>query len=96
MEIIDGYYYNEGRNNTISHVIKDVYELRQKFKQDKSSAQLVIKLLMNSMYVKTIIKPVETYTIDKDNRGDFEKYISYNYTYIDSVIEVNDKYYIKK
>ena len=94
--IIDGYYYNEGRNNTISHVIKDVYELRQKFKQDKSSAQLVIKLLMNSMYVKTIIKPVETYTIDKDNRGDFGKYISYNYTYIDSVIEVNDKSYSKK
>ena len=48
------------------------------------------------MYGKTIIKPVETYTIVKDNRDDFEKYISYNYNYIDSVIEVNGKFYIKK
>ena len=40
---------------------------------------MVIKLLMNSMYGKTIIKPVETDTIVKDNRDDFEKYISYNF-----------------
>ena len=32
-----------------------------------------MKLLMNSMYGKTIIKPVETYTGVKDNRDDFEK-----------------------
>ena len=51
---------------------------------------------MNSMHGKTIIKPVATYTIVKDNRDDFEKCISYNYDYIDSVIEVNSKYYIKK
>ena len=31
--IIDGYYYNEGRNNTINHVIKDLYDLRKKLKQ---------------------------------------------------------------
>ena len=52
---------------------------------------MLIKLLMNSMYGKTIIKPVETDTIVKDNRDDFEKYISYNHNYIDSVIEVNGK-----
>ena len=33
---------------------------------------MVIKVLMNSVYGKTIIKPVETYTIVKDNRNDFE------------------------
>ena len=57
---------------------------------------MVIKLLMNSMYGKTITKPVETYTIVKGNRDDFEQYISYNYYYIDSVIEVNVNFYIKK
>ena len=50
---------------------------------------------MNSMYGKAIIKPVETYTIVKDNGDDFEKHISYNYNYIDSVIGVNGKSYIK-
>ena len=57
---------------------------------------MVIKLLMNSMYGETIIKPVETDTIVKGNRDDFGKYFSYNHNYIGSVIEVNDKYYIKK
>ena len=57
---------------------------------------MVIKLLVNPMYGKTIIKPVGTDTIVKDNRDDFEKYISYNYSYIDSAIEVNGKCYITK
>ena len=35
-EITDGYYYNEGRNNTINNVIKDLYDLRKNLKQDKS------------------------------------------------------------
>ena len=77
-EIVDGYYYNEGRNNTINHVIKDLYDLRKTLKQEKNPAQIVIKLLMNSMYGKTVTKPVETYTVVKDNRDGFEKYISYN------------------
>ena len=51
---------------------------------------------MNSMYGKEIIKPVETDTIVKDNRDDFEKYISYNYNYIGSVIGVNGNFYTKK
>ena len=55
---------------------------------------MVIKLLMGSMYGKTIIKPVKTYTIVKDNRGDFEKQFPYNYNYIDSVIEVWNYNYI--
>ena len=95
-EITDGYYYGQGRNNTINHVIEDLYILRLKLQQDKNPAQIVIKLLMNSMYGKTIIKPVETDTIVKDNREDFEKYISYSYNYIDSVIEVSCNFYIKK
>ena len=56
---------------------------------------MAIKLLMNSMYGKTI-KPIETYTIIKDTREDFEKYTSYNYNYIDSVLEAKGRYYIQK
>ena len=29
LEIVDGYYVNEGRNNTINHVIQDIYDLRK-------------------------------------------------------------------
>ena len=31
-EIIDGYHYNEGRNDTINHVIEDLYNLRKNMK----------------------------------------------------------------
>ena len=94
--ITGGYYYNGSRNNTVNHVIKDFDDLRKKLKQYKNPAHMIIKLLMNSMYGQTNIKPMETYTIVKDNRDDFEKYISYNYNCIGSVVEVNDKFYIKK
>ena len=94
--IIGGCYYNEGRSNTINHVIKDLYDLGKKLKQDKNPAQMVIKLLMNSMCVKTIIKPVGTYTIVKGNRGDFGKSISYHCNYIDSVKEVNNNFILKR
>ena len=95
-EIIGGYYYNNGRNNIINHVIEDLYNLRLKLEQDKNPAHIVIKLLVNSMYGKTMVRPVETDTTVKDNRDGFEKCISYTYNYIDSVIGVNGKFYIKK
>ena len=40
---------------------------------------------MNTMYGKTIIKPVETDTILTYDRDCFEKHISFNYNYTDSV-----------
>ena len=57
---------------------------------------MVINLLMGSMYGKTIIKPLETDIVTKDARTYFEKYISYNYTYIGSALDVKGRYHIKK
>ena len=57
---------------------------------------MVMKLLMNSMYGETIIKPVETDTIVKDSQVDFGKYVSYNCSYINSVMEVNGTYCVKQ
>ena len=89
MRLFCGYYYNNSRNNETNNVIKNLYGLRLKIESDKNPAQVVIKLLMNSMYGKTIIKPIETDTIIKDSRYHFEKCISLNYNYIDSVLELN-------
>ena len=72
-----------------------MYDLRLNLRNGKSPAQVVIKLLMNSMCGKTI-KPVETDTTIKKYIGDFEQYSSLNYNYIDSVLEVNGRYYIQK
>ena len=35
-EILDGYYFNEGRNNTINNVIKSLYDKRLTLKQEKT------------------------------------------------------------
>ena len=37
--------------------------MTQTLKKDKNPAQMVIKLLMNSMYGKTILKPIEVDTV---------------------------------
>ena len=70
------------------------YGLNQK--SDKNPAQVVIKLLMDPMYGKTLIQPIETDIIIKDSRDDFEKYSSLNYNCIDGALEVNGRYYIKQ
>ena len=74
-EIIDGYYYTGGRNETINHVIEYLNNVRLKLtkKKSKNPAQVAIKLLKGSMYGKTIIQPVETYTIIKGNKHDSGK-----------------------
>ena len=93
-EITDGYYYNSGRNNLINNVIKNLYDLRLELEIGKRNpAQVVIKLLMNSMHGKTSIIPVETDTIIKYSRGYFEKCTSLTYKYLDIVLEVNGRYY---
>ena len=57
--IIDGYHNNSGRNNNIYNVINNLYDLRLKLTNGKHPAQAILKLLMNPMFGKTIIKPVE-------------------------------------
>ena len=94
-EIIDGYYFDQGRNDKINETIRHLYNLRKKLKTEKNPAEQLIKLLMNSMYGKTILKPIEVDTVVVPEWR-FEKYISYNYNFIQSCIKVHDKYYVKK
>ena len=72
-EINDSCDLNEGRDE-INNVTKNLYGLRLKLKPN-SPAQVVTKVLMNSMYGETIIRPVETDTIMNDSRDDFETYV---------------------
>ena len=73
-----------------------LYDLRVNIKKHKNPAPIAINLLMNSTYGKTIIKPVETDTVVKYSKYDFENYISLNYNYADSVLYFNGIYYIKQ
>ena len=89
--VVRGYYYNEGRNNKINSTIKGMYDERVKAKKDKDEngdpnpIQAVYKLLMNSSYGKSILKPIDTeIKIITDER--YNAFIAENYN---SIIEVN-------
>ena len=94
-EIIDGYYFDNGHNNKINQVIEHLYEKRKELKSNKNPTQIMIKELMNSMYGKTILKPIETETVVK-HKDEYDKYVNYNYNSIQSSIPVGNRYYIKK
>ncbi|MCP5019379.1 MAG: hypothetical protein GY938_29460 [Ketobacter sp.] len=61
-EVVQGYYYDEGRNPKIASFIQGLYDLRLKYKREKNPVQKVLKELMNSFYGRTIMKPLEKET----------------------------------
>jgi len=94
-DIIQGYYFNEGRNNKIEKVINYLYNERVIKKKEKNPIQECYKLIMNSSYGKTILKPTETTTkiIYVKN---FNKFISYNYNLTKVIKKItNNKYLIE-
>tara|TARA_R100000654_G_scaffold28502_2_gene53109 strand:+ start:11119 stop:14709 length:3591 start_codon:yes stop_codon:yes gene_type:complete len=80
-DVLCGYYYDEGRNPLIREVIKRVFDLRLKLKKEKNEAQLVYKLIMNSAYGKTILKPINTEEAIVSEK-EKDTFIKKNYNYI--------------
>jgi len=54
-EVIEGVYWNQGFNKKIGKIINDLFQARLIYKKEKKeSLQLTVKLIMNSIYGKTI------------------------------------------
>jgi hypothetical protein len=72
-EIVQGYYYDQGRNPTINAVIRTMFNERRRLKKEGNPMQLVIKLMMNSGYGKCGLKAIDTDVryIPDDERGNF-------------------------
>jgi len=77
--IVDGYYYDQGRNNTVIEVMKYLFEIRKVYKALKNAMgdalQEIIKLIMNSSYGKTIEKAhdMALRIVHKSKKLNFEK-----------------------
>ena len=85
---IRGYYYNGNRDIKIREIIKTLFELRLRYKKEGNPLQEVIKLILNSIYGKTILKPIDTkYKFIKNN--DLVKYINNRYNYIEEISKEN-------
>ena len=95
-DIIRGYYYDEGRNNRLGEVITYMFEQRLKYKALKNPIQNIFKLLMNSSYGKSILKPIEDSICFRYGKEKAEATIMADYEMIKEITNVNDLYIIKK
>jgi hypothetical protein len=90
--IIRGYYYDEGRNYKLKDTIRYLFDKRKEQKSLKNPIEQVYKLLMNSAYGKTLLKPFE-YKIEYKNSKEIDDYVSKYYNYIAEYEELPNKTY---
>ena len=81
-KIIRGYYFNEGFNTQIKDTIKFLFEERLKLKKQGNKAEMIYKLLMNSGYGKSIMKPIEEEIKIFDDNHKLNVYIGRNYNWV--------------
>ena len=94
-DVVQGYYFDEGRNYKIREIINKLYNKRKEMKKYKNPAEVVIKLFMNSMYGKSIIKPIETDWKVFNNKDKFDDYIYMNHNMVEETNEIGNKYFVK-
>jgi len=90
-EILDGVYYNNGFNKRMGDIILHLFNNRLKHKKQKNQAmQLILKLMMNSSYGKTITKKTMTRkVIINDNKK--EQYIANYFHLIKEFKQITDR-----
>ena len=93
-EIVDGYYFDEGRNDKINEIIQHLFNTRKQKKKEKNPIQKIIKLIMNSIYGKTILKPIDT-QLKIVPKWQFASFALRHYHFIKEAIKVGYEYYVK-
>lgn len=96
-EIIDGYYFNSGRENKIGEIIQKLYDIRKQKKKEGNAIQFVYKLLMNSAYGKTILKPIKYDYKQLDSRDEFERLLLTDHNKVAEATKITgtDKWIVK-
>jgi hypothetical protein len=96
-KVLRGYYFDEGFNTQIGNIISNLFEERAKMKKEANKIEVVYKLLLNSTYGKTIMKPITERLDIVDGREQFEKFVYRKYSWIKDVVQISDskKYKIK-
>jgi hypothetical protein len=90
--ILQGYYFDQGRNDRIRTVIRKLFNMRLKYKDEKNDAcQLCIKLLTNSCYGVTGLKPIETETRYVKEGEKKDNFIDTHFNRIKSFVQMNNR-----
>lgn len=90
--IIRGYYFNEGRNDLLGKITQHLFDERFKAKSAKNPIQNVYKLILNSAYGKTLLKPIETETKYMTEERAMN-YIRKNFENIKQFVKMSDNRY---
>ena len=94
-DIVRGYYFNEGYNTKIKSTIEFLFNERLKKKKEGNPSQEIYKLIMNSGYGKSIMKPVESDVKIFDDKEEFEVYLTRNYNWVTSYSYFGNKTKVK-
>jgi hypothetical protein len=78
-EIIKGYKWNNGRNPILKTLITQIYKLRKQLKADNNPLEQTYKLILNSSYGSTLLKPQEKEIKYFNTFKEFNNYIFRNY-----------------
>lgn len=87
-----GYYYDEGRNYEIGETIEHLFNTRLEMKQKDNAIEQVYKLLMNSAYGRTLLKPFEdekVYVSEKNH----DKHLVRHYDSVKHIERLHDNSY---
>jgi len=91
--IIDGVYYDGGFNKTIGIVMQELYDSRTANANIKSM-YTTIKLLMNSVYGKSIQQRYKEKTIIMSKGEEFDNYRYNHFNQIKQYVKINDHQYL--
>jgi hypothetical protein len=89
-DIIKGYVFDQGRNYKIMSVIDYLFTQRVIKKNECNPIQSAYKLIMNSSYGKTIMKPITSVNKIFNNEDDLMRYIDNNYNTIKYYTPIGD------
>ena len=81
-KVIQGYYYDEGRQGKLAPTMEYCFKERIKLKKQKNDAQLIFKLIMNSAYGRSIMKAHKVEATIVDSEEEMRKFIALNFNMI--------------
>jgi hypothetical protein len=94
-EVVRGYYFDEGFNTKVKETVEFLFNERLNKKKEKNPVEIVYKLIMNSSYGKSIMKPIDNETKFFDNQDEFNVYLSRHYNWATSYTKFGTKTKLK-
>lgn len=90
--ILRGYYFNEGRNNSVKDYMEFLKLRRDEAKLNKNPIEMLYKLLANSLYGRMLMKPIKTQRVFRP-AAKLRKYLQTHYHSILWVTEITASMY---